>query len=78
MATDFLTEIMSHQSQPGTAQPATPLPLESRIFPGLRLNVSALLSGNLSEVLDGLQQGIKTESHAAFVQRLKASDHKKD
>jgi Uma2 family endonuclease len=49
--------------------------IESRIFPGLRLNVNALLSGNLAEVLDGLQQGIKTESHAAFIQRLKASEH---
>jgi hypothetical protein len=30
--------------------------IESRIFPGLRLNLSALLSGNLAEVLDGLQR----------------------
>jgi Uma2 family endonuclease len=53
-----------------------PLPLEadevfrSRVFPGLCLNVSALLKGDLAGVLAALQEGIGSAEHAAFVVRL--------
>ena len=40
----------------------------SKIFPGLWLNPSALLSGNLAEVLTVLQQGLKSPDHQQFIQ----------
>ncbi|MEG3975600.1 Uma2 family endonuclease [Microcoleus sp. herbarium8] len=42
----------------------------SEIFPGLQLSVSALLAGNLAEVLVVLQQGLDTAEHQAFVEQL--------
>ncbi len=39
----------------------------SQIFPGLCLNVEALLSGNLPAVLAAVQAGTSTKEHAAFV-----------
>ena len=45
----------------------------SQIFPGLWLAVSALLEGNLAEVLAVLQKGLETAEHQAFVQSLSAS-----
>ena len=45
--------------------------LESRVFPGLRLAVGALLQGELAGVLSELQNGIRTPEHAAFVERLR-------
>ena len=44
--------------------------LESRTFPGLRLNADALLEGELARVLDEGRAGTETENHAAFVQQL--------
>ncbi len=44
--------------------------IESLVFPGLKLNVNALLKDALSEVLAELQKGIASEAHAAFVQKL--------
>jgi len=41
--------------------------IESQIFPGLRLNVAAMLAGDLAKVLAGLQDGINSEAHAAFL-----------
>jgi hypothetical protein len=41
--------------------------IESRIFPGLRLNVGALLSGDLAKALDDLRQGIESAAHTGFV-----------
>lgn len=52
------------------------LPLEadglirSEVFPGLWLNVAALLSGDLAQVLATVQQGIATAEHEQFVARL--------
>jgi len=43
--------------------------IHSQVFPGLRLAVSALLTGNLASVLAELQKGIGTPEHAAFVER---------
>jgi len=44
--------------------------LHSRVFPGLRLAVPALLAGNLAAVLAELQKGLGMPEHAAFVARL--------
>ena len=50
--------------------------IESRVFSGLRLNVSALLSGDLAKALDDLQQGIGSATHTAFVQNLASISQK--
>ncbi len=41
--------------------------IRSQVFPGLHLAVTALLNGNLAEVLAELQRGLATPEHAAFV-----------
>ncbi len=43
---------------------------ESRIFPGLRLHIAALMAGDLAAVLAELQAGLATAAHAAFLQRI--------
>jgi Uma2 family endonuclease len=48
--------------------------LQSRVFPGLRLDVEALLSGDLSRVLAVLHKGIVSKDHRAFLQRLTAGE----
>lgn len=50
--------------------------LRSETFPGLWLDVPALLAGNISQVFAVLQQGISTSEHAAFVERLAAAGNK--
>jgi Uma2 family endonuclease len=45
--------------------------IHSQIFPGLNLNVRALLDGNLAQVLTTVQAGIQTTEHTAFVERLR-------
>jgi hypothetical protein len=52
-----------------------PLPAEkgiykSRVFPGLWLDVNAMLAGNMAPVLAILQQGLATPEHAAFCREL--------
>ncbi len=44
--------------------------IRSEVFPGLWLSVNALLEGNLAEVLTVLQQGLQTDEHQKFVERL--------
>ncbi len=44
--------------------------IRSQVFPGLWLDVPALLAGDLAQVLAVLQQGLASEEHAAFVTRL--------
>ena len=44
--------------------------IESSVFPGLRLNVAALLAGDMATVLAELQRGIASPAHAAFVGQL--------
>lgn len=44
----------------------------SRIFPGLWLDGPALLSGNLRQVLDRLQEGLRSDEHERFVAQLAA------
>jgi Uma2 family endonuclease len=45
--------------------------LRSTIFPGLDLDVAALLRGDLAAVFAVLQQGLNTPEHADFVARLR-------
>ena len=47
--------------------------LESRVFPGLRLAVDALLQGDMARVLSELQNGVRSPEHAAFVERLRSA-----
>ncbi|HEY9669522.1 MAG TPA: Uma2 family endonuclease [Coleofasciculaceae cyanobacterium] len=42
----------------------------SEIFPGLWLEKSALLTGDLARVLEVVQQGIATQEHQTFVKQL--------
>jgi Uma2 family endonuclease len=44
--------------------------VESRVFPGLRLNVAALLAGDVATVLTQLQRNLGTAHHQAFIQKL--------
>jgi Uma2 family endonuclease len=46
--------------------------LVSRTFPGLVLNVEALLSADLAAVLSGVQSQTGSDAHQAFVERLDA------
>lgn len=54
----------------------TPLPREgsritSRVFPGLTLDVTALLSNDLAQVLAALQDGLRSDLHARFAEQLR-------
>ncbi len=44
--------------------------VESRVFPGLRLAVEAMLAGDLAKVLATLQEGLGEGEHGAFVKGL--------
>jgi Uma2 family endonuclease len=44
--------------------------VHSRIFPGLRLAVPALLHGDLTAALRTLQAGVETDEHRQFAARL--------
>jgi Uma2 family endonuclease len=48
--------------------------IHSRVFPGLCLNVPALLKGDLASVLATQQSTLNHEDHAAFVARLTGKD----
>lgn len=47
--------------------------IRSEVFPGLWLDVAALLQGDLAKVFSVVQQGLATPEHAAFVERLNRS-----
>jgi Uma2 family endonuclease len=44
--------------------------VHSKVFPGLRLAVAALLAGDMATVLAELQKELGAPEHAAFVERL--------
>ena len=46
--------------------------IESTVFPGLRLAVPALLSGDMQTVLTELQNGLASPAHQAFVELLQS------
>jgi len=45
--------------------------IKSQVFPGLWLAVSALLQGEMQQVLEVLQMGMRSPEHEAFVQQLR-------
>lgn len=45
----------------------------SEVFPGLWLDVPALLRRDMAKVLSVLSEGVQTPEHAAFVERLKGA-----
>ena len=45
--------------------------IRSQVFPGLRLDVKAMLKEDLAKVLAVLQKGLGTPEHKAFVRQLK-------
>lgn len=51
--------------------------IESTVFPGLRLAVNSLLSGNMNAVLAEVQKGIATPEHQNFVESLKQKNANK-
>jgi Uma2 family endonuclease len=62
--------------QAGAYLPLEPTPagkISSRVFPGLILNIKALLAGELAQVLATLQEGIATQDHQQFVAQLAES-----
>lgn len=44
--------------------------IESKIFPGLRLNLEAMLKDDLQKVLADLQKGLKSKEYERFVEQL--------
>lgn len=51
--------------------------IRSRVFPGLHLNVPALLAGDMKKVQAELRRGLSSKTHAAFVKKLAAAASKK-
>jgi Uma2 family endonuclease len=45
---------------------------KSRVFPGLWIDVPALLARKVKQLIHVLQQGLASPQHAAFVKRLEA------
>ncbi|MBI3958435.1 MAG: Uma2 family endonuclease [Chloroflexi bacterium] len=50
--------------------------IASATFPGLWLNVQALLAGDLAAVMADLQTGLQSEEHRQFVEWLASDDNK--
>ncbi|MBE9048169.1 Uma2 family endonuclease [Pleurocapsales cyanobacterium LEGE 10410] len=46
--------------------------IRSEVFPGLWLAVSALLAGDMAQVLAVLQKGLDSPKHAVFIEQLKS------
>jgi len=44
--------------------------IESKVFPGLRLNVGAMLADDLQRVLSDLQKGLQSKKHKEFAGRI--------
>ena len=44
--------------------------IKSQAFPGLWLAVDALLNNNLTEVINTVQQGLKTKEHQEFIRQI--------
>ena len=61
------------QGQYDRLTPSSTGVLKSEAFPGLWLDVGALLRGDLPAVLRVLQQGLASPEHAAFVARLQSA-----
>ncbi len=44
--------------------------IRSQVFPGLWLSVSALLGGDMPQVITTLQTGLSSAAHQQFIQQL--------
>jgi Uma2 family endonuclease len=51
--------------------------IRSRTFPGLWLDVEALLEGDMAKVLAVLQQGLASPEHSDFVKRLSSANQQR-
>jgi Uma2 family endonuclease len=68
-------EVRWHRLVDGTYQVLGPTPagiIQSAIFPGLWLNVPALLNGEMLQVLETLNEGLRSPEHGNFAARLTA------
>ena len=45
--------------------------IQSQVFPGLWLDVSALVAGNMQQVLAVLQKGLSSVEHQTFIQQIR-------
>jgi len=51
--------------------------IRSKVFPGLWLDVNAVVRGDIAAVLRVLQEGLATREHAEFVKKLQAAGQSK-
>jgi Uma2 family endonuclease len=68
-------EVRWHRLVDGTYQVLAATPagiIQSAIFPGIWLNVPGLLNGEMLQVLETLNQGLRSPEHGNFVARLNA------
>ncbi len=49
--------------------------IRSQLFPGLWLETNALLTENFAQVLKTVQQGIVSNQHQVFVEKLLSKSH---
>ena len=63
-----------HEGEYQHLAPAEDGVVHSRVFPGLCLNIPALLNGDLAGVLATQQSTLNNEDHTAFVMRLARKD----
>jgi hypothetical protein len=49
--------------------------IASEVFPGLQLNTTALLDGDMATVLATLQEGMKQPSYQSFLEQLQNNEH---
>ncbi|MFQ3616170.1 MAG: Uma2 family endonuclease [Cyanobacteriota bacterium] len=59
-----------NEGEYGALSPDADGMIRSRIFPGLWLDVAALCAENMAQVMQGLQAGIQSPTHAEFVKQL--------
>jgi Uma2 family endonuclease len=71
-------EIRWHRLVAGTYEQLLPDAqgvIHSVVFPGLWLDVPALLGGDMARVLATVQRGLESADHAAFIARLARQRH---
>lgn len=49
--------------------------IASEVFPGLQLNTTALLDGDMATVLATLQEGMKQPCYQSFLEQLQNNEH---
>ncbi|MEM8638677.1 MAG: Uma2 family endonuclease [Cyanobacteria bacterium P01_G01_bin.54] len=63
---------------PDTQTPDTPKMVQSRVFPGLWLDVAALAQNQMPQVVAALQQGMATPEYLAFCSTLPSAAERSD